>query len=102
MTSQVMNKIEKKSKDLNFHESMNYKHQGTMSVNYESLIVKCDKYSDFYFLVHKNMIYNNHSLVDSEYEVLSFNKSGDYVAKEDVSELGRGFFREMQVIKKIK
>jgi len=102
MTSQIMNKIEKKSKDLNFHESMNYKQQGTMSINYEAVIVKCNKYPDFYFLVHKNMIYNNHTLVDSEYEVLSFNKDGDYIRKEDVSELGRQFFRDMQVIKTIK
>ncbi len=101
MTSELINKISDKSKLFLFHASKDYKGQGQARVPYEELIVYDKNYPEFIFLVHKTMIFDKGSISDSSYDVYCFDKEGNYVGEEDVKELGRDFFRNMQVIKKL-
>ena len=101
MTSDLINKIDQKSKIEKFKASKNYKPHGRACVPYEELVVLSPIHPDFIFLVHKNMIFERNSVCDSSYDVYSFNKQGELVKKEDVSELGKEFFHTMKVVKKL-
>lgn len=101
MTLESINKINQKSKELKFEASRNYKSHSTSSVPYEELVVISPNFDEKIFLVHKNMIFERNSIGDSSYSVYSFDDSGKYIQKEDVSELGKEFFRTMKVIKKL-
>lgn len=101
MTSDLINKITAKSKQAMFEASRNYKGHSRSSMPYEQEIVLSDIYPDFIFLVHKNMIFERNSISDSSYDVFSFDKNGNYVRREDVTDLGREFFMSMKVIKRL-
>jgi hypothetical protein len=101
MTSELINKINIKSKRAKFDASRNYRSNGISCVPYEEVVVLSEKYPDFIFLVHKNMIFDRNSVCDSSYDVYSFDRNGEYVRKEDVEEIGRDFFTTMKVIKKL-
>jgi hypothetical protein len=101
MTSALLNKINIKSKQAKFEASRNYKGHGKSSVPYEELVVLASSFPDFIFLVHKNMIFDRNSVADSSYEVYSFDRNGNYIRKENLEDLGSGFFMNMKVIKKL-
>jgi hypothetical protein len=96
----LIDKITQKSKMAKFDAQKEYKHNKSV-VPYEELIVLNDKYKDFAFLVHKNMIFEYYSLVDSSYRVFSFDRKGNFVREESPKDLGFEFFRDMKIIKKI-
>jgi hypothetical protein len=96
MTSQ--SKINTKSKQLMFKASQDYNSQMQSTMPCEEIIVTNEKYPDYLFLVHKNMIFERGSIADSSYNVYSFDKEGNYVRKEDMD---RTFFRNMKVLKKL-
>lgn len=99
MTSNLIDKITKKSKNMLFEFSKAYRPQGKSCLPYEELIATHPDHPDFIFLVHKNMIFDRGSICDSSYSVFSFDKEGEYVRKED--EQPNSFFKKLQVIKKI-
>jgi hypothetical protein len=101
MTSALLSKIDIKSKQAKFEASRNYRGHGQSSVPYEELVVLNTAYPDFIFLVHKNMIFDRNSISDSSYEVYSFDRNGNYIRKENLEDLGSGFFMSMKVIKKL-
>jgi hypothetical protein len=101
MTSELINKINQKSKQAKFEASRNYRSNAISCMPYEEVVVLSPKYPDFIFLVHKNMIFDRNSVCDSSYDVYSFDRNGNYVRKEEVEELGRDFFTTMKVIKKL-
>lgn len=102
MISELISKITRKSKGFKFEASRSYKAKGESTVPYDEKIVLNKKYPDFIFLVHSNMIFMGDALVDSSYDVFSFNKAGEYVRKEDVAELGKEFFKDMKIVHEIK
>jgi hypothetical protein len=99
MISDLINKIRQKSKLLKFESSRNYRSNAKSEVPYEELIVLNSEYPDFIFLVHKNMIFDRNSISDSSYTVLSFDKDGNFVKKEQ--DLDIDFFTNMKVVKKL-
>ena len=99
MISDLITKIRQKSKLLKFESSRNYKSNAKSEVPYEELIVLNSEYPDFIFLVHKNMIFDRNSISDSSYTVLSFDRDGNFVKKEQG--LGHDFFMNMKVVKKL-
>lgn len=101
MTSELINKIDQKSKLTKFQASRDYKAHGRSCMPYEELVVMSETYPDYIFLVHKNMIFERNSICDSSYDVYSFSKYGEFVKQENVDELGKEFFRNMKVIKKL-
>jgi hypothetical protein len=101
MTTESIHKITAKSKQKKFQASKDYKQHGVSVMPYEELIVTNEKYPDFVFLVHKNMIFDRNSISDSSYDVYSFDKEGNYVREEKVVELGKEFFRTMKILKKL-
>jgi hypothetical protein len=101
MTSEILHKINSKSKQAKFTASRGFKKNTHTSVPVEEVIVLSPKYPNFIFLVHKNMIFDRSSLCDSSYDVLSFDKEGNFIKSEDVKDLGREFFRTMKVLKKL-
>ena len=100
MTSDYKN-ITIKSKAILLQASRDYNAQGNSCVPYEELIIYNDKYPEFLFLIHKNMLFAKGSICDTSYNVFTFDKDGNYVKKEDVEGLGREFFRNMKVLKKL-
>jgi len=100
-TIELIEKIGKKAKEFRFKATRNYKSNHQSSIPYEEVIVKNEKYPDFIFLVHKNMIFERNSISDSSYDVFTFDMNGNYIKKESVEELGHDFFRDMKVIKKV-
>jgi hypothetical protein len=58
-------------------------------------------FSNISFLVNKNLHFERNSINDTSYDVISFDKEGNYVKKEDVSDFDTNFFRDMKVIKKV-
>jgi hypothetical protein len=101
MTSEKIDKIVSKAKQMRFQASKGYKAHATSSLPYEQLIVVSTDYPDFIFLVNKNLHFERNSINDSSYDVISFDKEGNYVRKEDVSDFDTKFFRDMKVIKKV-
>ena len=101
MTSEIINKIDQKSKQEKFESSKNFKSNTNTCVPYEQEIGVSPLFPEFIFLVHKNMIFERNSISDSSYDVFSFDMNGNYVKKESVEELGHDFFRDMKVIKKV-
>jgi hypothetical protein len=99
MISDLITKIRQKSKLLKFESSRNYRSNAKSEVPYEELIVLNPEYPDFIFLVHKNMIFDRNSISDSSYTVLSFDKDGNFVRKEQ--DLDIDFFTNMKVVKKL-
>lgn len=99
MISDLITKIRQKSKLLKFESSRNYRSNAKSEVPYEELIVLNPEYPDFIFLVHKNMIFDRNSISDSSYTVLSFDKDGNFVRKEQ--DLDIDFFMNMKVVKKL-
>jgi hypothetical protein len=99
MISDLITKIRQKSKLLKFESSRNYRSNAKSEVPYEELIVLNSEYPDFIFLVHKNMIFDRNSISDSSYTVLSFDKDGNFVKKEQ--DLDIDFFTNMKVVKKL-
>jgi hypothetical protein len=99
MISDLITKIRQKSKLLKFESSRNYRSNAKSEVPYEELIVLNSEYPDFIFLVHKNMIFDRNSISDSSYTVLSFDKDGNFVRKEQ--DLDIDFFTNMKVVKKL-
>ena len=99
--TELLDKIEKKAKEFRFKATRNYKANHKSSYPYEELIVKNEKYPNFLFLVHKNMIFERNSISDTSYDVFTFDMNGNYIKKESVEELGHDFFRDMKVIKKV-
>jgi hypothetical protein len=96
MISNLIDKITRKSKQFLLQASRDYQAQKKSCVPYEELIVTNEKYPDYYFLVHKNMIFDKGSICDTSYNVYSFDKDGEYVKKE---EMDLDFFRTNKVIK---
>jgi hypothetical protein len=101
MTSEILYKINEKSKRAKFESSKNFKLNTHTSMLYEQEVVLCPKYPDFIFLIHKNIIFDKKSVCDSSYDVFTFDKQGNYLKTEDVKDLGHEFFRTMKVIKKL-
>ena len=102
MTTQVLDKIENKSRQEMFLASKNWHQQRKSEVPLKKIIVLNEAYPDNIFLVHENVIYENGSIVDSSYSVWKFDNGGTILNKEDVEKLGRPFFSKMKPIKKIK
>lgn len=98
---ELLDKVEKKAKEFRFKATRNYRSNAKSFYPYEEIIVKNEKYPDFLFLVHKNMIFERNSISDSSYDVFTFDMNGNYVKRESVEELGHDFFRDMKVIKKV-
>jgi hypothetical protein len=48
-----------------------------------------------------NTTFERNSINDSSYDVITFDKNGDYVKKENVADFDTSFFRDMKVIKKV-
>lgn len=101
MTSEKIDKIVSKAKQMRFQASKGYKAHAPSSLPYEQVIVVSTDYPDFIFLVNKNIHFERNSINDSSYDVISFDKEGNYVKKEDVSDFDTNFFRDMKVIKKV-
>lgn len=101
MTSEILHKINTKSKQAKFKASKSFKRNAHTSIPFEEVIVLSPKHPDTIFLVHKNMVFDKSSLCDSSYDVFSFDMEGNYKKNEDVKDLGREFFRNMKVIKKL-
>lgn len=99
MTSNLIDTITRKSKNMLFEFSKAYRSQGKSCVPYEELIATHPDHPDFVFLIHKNMIFDRGSICDSSYNVFSFDKEGNFVKKEDEQPVS--FFRKLQIIKKI-
>lgn len=101
MTSEILHKINTKSKQAKFKASRDFKRNTHTSVPFEEVVVLSPMHPDAIFLVHKNMVFDKSSLCDSSYDVFSFDKEGNYKKTEDVKDLGREFFRTMKVLKKL-
>lgn len=101
MTSEIMHKINTKSKQAKFMASKDFKKNSHTSVPFEESVVVSPKYPDSIFLVHKNMVFDRSSLCDSSYDVFTFDKEGNFIKSEDVKDLGLEFFRTMKVLKKL-
>jgi hypothetical protein len=101
MTSDLIKKITQKAGHLLFQSSRGYRSNIKSSMPYEQDIVVNPEYPEKVFLVVKNMMFERNSISDSSYDVYSFDENGDYLKKEDVSEIGNDFFRTMKVLKKI-
>jgi len=99
MTSNLIDKITRKSKNMLFEFSKAYRTQGKSCLPYEEVIATHPEYPEFYFLVHKNMVFDKGSICDSSYSVFSFDKEGEFVRKEDEQPVS--FFRKLQNVKKI-
>ena len=83
----LISKITQKSKLAKFDASKNYRSNATSTMPYEELIVLNNKYPDFIFLVHKNIIFERNSITDSSYHVYSFDKQGNFVREEKPDDL---------------
>ena len=101
MTSDLMTKIRKKSKQFLLSANRDYHRNSGAVMPYEEVVVLCNKYPDFIFLLHKNMIFERNSIADSSYDVFCFDKEGNYIGKEDILELGNDFFHNLQEVKKL-
>jgi hypothetical protein len=101
MTSEIIYKIDTKSKQVKFLASRNFKKNTHTTVPFEELIVLSPKFPDSFFLVHKNMVFDRSSLCDSSYDVFKFDEEGNFIKTEDVKDLGLEFFRTMKVLKKL-
>jgi hypothetical protein len=101
MTLEKIDKIVSKAKQMRFQASRGYNTHSASSLPYEQLIVVSNDYPNFIFLVNKNMHFERNSINDSSYDVITFDKNGEYVKKEDVADFDRSFFRDMKVIKKV-
>lgn len=99
ISRESLDKIVRKSKNLLWESSRAYNSQGRSCVPYEELIVSSPRYPEQYFLVHKNMIFEKGTICDSSFSVFSFDKDGNLLDKEDITDTE--FFRTMQVLKKI-
>ena len=102
MTTQALNKIEAKSRQLMFLASKNWHNQRKCEVPAKNIIVSSPLYPEKLFLVHENIVFNAGSISDSSYGVYSFDKDGTFIREEDAQELGRPFFSKMKTIKQIK
>jgi hypothetical protein len=101
MTSEILHKINTKSKQTKFQASKDFKRNTHTIVPFEEIVVVSPKYPDSFFLVHKNMVFDKSSLCNSSYDVFSFDKEGNYKKTEDVKDLGLDFFMSMKVLKKL-
>jgi hypothetical protein len=101
MTSEKITKIVSKAKQMRFEASRGYKPNRPSIMPYEQLIVVSNQYPDFIFLVNVNMHLDRNTIDDSSYDIISFDKNGNFVRREDVSDFNKSFFREMKVIKKV-
>jgi hypothetical protein len=101
MTSEKIDKIVSKAKQMRFEASRGYNTHGISTLPYEQLIVVSKEYPNFIFLVNKNLHFKRNSIDDSSYDVISFDIDGNYVKKEDVEDFDKSFFRDMKVIKKV-
>jgi len=101
MITELIHKIDILSKKVKMGHFMGYKKNTTSYVPYEEMIVYNESYPNKLFLVHKNIIYKNYSLDDTNYEVFSWNKNGNYIGEESVKNLGKIFFRKMKVLKRL-
>jgi len=97
----LISKITQKSKSEKLQASLNYSSNAKSTMPYEELIVTNNKYPNFIFLVHKNMIFERNSISESSYRVYCFDKQGNLVREEDPNKLGFEFFKDMRIIKKI-
>jgi hypothetical protein len=101
MTSEIINKINQKSKQVKFEASRNFKSNTNTCVPYEEEIGMSPLFPEFIYLVHKNMIFDKRALCDSSYNVYRFDKSGNFLNQEEVKDLGLEFFRTFKVLKKL-
>jgi len=101
MTSEIINKIDQKSKQEKFEASKNFKSNTNTCVPYEQEIGVSPLFPEFIFLVHKNMIFDKRALCDSSYHVYRFDENGNYLNQEEVKDLGLEFFRTFKVLKKL-
>lgn len=100
MISDLIIKIDRKSKEVKFKASKNYKSNGRSNpMPYEEVVVLSDMFPDNIFLVHKNLIFERNSIGDSSYDVFSFDKEGNFLEEKDG--LSKEFFRTMKVVKKL-
>lgn len=100
MISDLIIKIDRKSKEVKFKASKNYKSNGRSNpIPYEEVVVLSDMFPDNIFLVHKNLIFERNSIGDSSYDVFSFDKEGNFLEEKDG--LSKEFFRTMKVVKKL-
>jgi hypothetical protein len=97
MSSNLLDIITRKSKSIVLEANLKYKTQGYACLPYEELIVKNESYPNNYFVVHKNMIFEQ-GLCDSSYDVYKFDDSGNLISKDDYP---KSFFRDMVILKKI-
>ena len=58
MTSEIINKINQKSKQVKFEASRNFKSNTNTCVPYEEEIGMSPLFPEFIYLVHKNMIFD--------------------------------------------
>jgi len=101
MTSEIIRKIDQKSKQVKFQAARNFKTNTITKVPFEQEIGTSVMFPDFLYLVHKNMIFDKRALCDSSYDVFKFDKDGNFISEEDVKELGLEFFRTFKIIKKL-
>jgi len=101
MITELIHNINIFSKRIKIGHSIAYKKNTISYVPYKEIIVSNESYPNKLFLIHENIIYKNHSLHDTNYEVFSWNKNGNYIGEEDVKNLGKIFFRNMKVLKKL-
>lgn len=101
MITDLVHNINQISKKVKLTHSMSYNLHSKCCVPYEQLIVTNDSFPNKYFLVHKNLVYQNHSLSDSSYEIFEFNNIGKLLGEKNVTELGKKFFREMKLMKRL-
>ena len=99
MTSTI-NKIIHKAHNLRLKSSLGYNGKDDC-VPFAEYIIDSPKFPNFYFLVTENMIFKHNYLDDSCYKVYSFDANGDFIREENPKELGRLFFKKMNILKKI-
>lgn len=99
MIQDIISKIEVKSKNILFKEMHKYRSNTESVVPCEETIATVDEHPDKFFLIHKNLVFGNSgSISDSFYSVFSFDERGDFIKKEDASELGRLFFANIKTV----
>lgn len=101
MTTELIHNIDIYSKKVKMNHSLS-KNRDISYVPYEEIVVVNQTYPNKYFLIHKNIVYKNNSIHDSKYEVYGFDDDGKMIGEQDLKKLGKKFFREMKVVKRLK
>lgn len=98
MTTELISKINEKSKQEKFKASRDYRSNARSCVPYKEYVVVHEEHPNKFFLVHENMIFERNSICDSSYDVWSFDEKGNLLQKENMEELGGKFFWKTKVI----